>query len=260
MPSPFPGMDPYLESPRRWRGVHASLIAICAELLNQSLPDGFAAEIDERLYVVDPARDVFPDVAVVVRPTARGTALLESPTADPSIPLLASSEEVRETFVTIFDRRQGGERVVTSVEILSPKNKRAGEGGEQYRTKQRQVLAAGIHLLEVDLLRAGTHTILAPKEEVEERCGAWDYLVCLHRMGEGALFHLWPVTLRQRLPRVSVPLADDVPDDTLDLQQAIDLLYARGRHAIDYTLDPDPPLHGQTDSWADSLLKAKNLR
>ena len=260
MLSPFPGMNPYLESPRRWRGVHASLIAVCAELLNQSLPSGFAAEIDERLYVVDPSRDVFPDVAVLTRPSAGGVATLEAPIADPSIPLRASSEEVRETFVNIFDRRGGGERVVTSIEVLSPKNKRPGEGREQYRKKQRQVLSAGIHLLEIDLLRAGTHSVAAPSDEVAERCGALDYLICLHRVGEGALFHLWPVALRQKLPKVNVPLADDTPDDALDLQKAIELVYARGRHGIDYTLDPEPPLVGQTAAWADELLKASGLR
>ena len=28
MPSPFPGMDPYLEDPHRWPGVHLFLIAV----------------------------------------------------------------------------------------------------------------------------------------------------------------------------------------------------------------------------------------
>ena len=45
MPSPFPGMDPYLEDPAHWRGVHAALIVACYETLNALLPDGFIARI-----------------------------------------------------------------------------------------------------------------------------------------------------------------------------------------------------------------------
>ena len=45
MPSPFPGMDPYLEDPAHWRGVHAVLIVGCYEALNATLPEGFVARI-----------------------------------------------------------------------------------------------------------------------------------------------------------------------------------------------------------------------
>lgn len=40
MASPFPGMDPYLEDPTLWRGVHHYLIAIIAETLGDALADG----------------------------------------------------------------------------------------------------------------------------------------------------------------------------------------------------------------------------
>lgn len=38
MPSPFPGMDPYLEDSIIWRGVHHELISLIAETLNTLLP------------------------------------------------------------------------------------------------------------------------------------------------------------------------------------------------------------------------------
>ena len=41
MPSPFPGMDPWLESPLLWPGVHARLIPLFAEqLAPQVIPAG----------------------------------------------------------------------------------------------------------------------------------------------------------------------------------------------------------------------------
>src|SRR5438270_5183314 len=67
MPSPFPGMDPYLEDPAVWPGVHLGLINATEEALNAALPPNYVADIGERVYVVRPDRDVYPDVAVVER-------------------------------------------------------------------------------------------------------------------------------------------------------------------------------------------------
>jgi len=54
MQSPFPGMDPYLEEPGGWKGVHSRLIAILGELLNRDLGPSFIADGDTRVYVVAP--------------------------------------------------------------------------------------------------------------------------------------------------------------------------------------------------------------
>jgi hypothetical protein len=60
-------MDPYLESPVQWRGFHGLLIASLTAELNQQLPPGFAANVEERVYLVRPERGLYPDIAVLQR-------------------------------------------------------------------------------------------------------------------------------------------------------------------------------------------------
>lgn len=48
MPSPFPGMDPYLERPSRWSGFHKSFVVSLSFALNSALPETYVAEVDER--------------------------------------------------------------------------------------------------------------------------------------------------------------------------------------------------------------------
>jgi hypothetical protein len=56
MPSPFPGIDPYLEAQGRWPGFHNVLIAYCSEVLNRELPESYVAQTDERITVPAPLR------------------------------------------------------------------------------------------------------------------------------------------------------------------------------------------------------------
>jgi len=49
MPSPFPGMDPYLE--QFWRDVHARCIIYAADQLQARLPADLRARVEERVFV-----------------------------------------------------------------------------------------------------------------------------------------------------------------------------------------------------------------
>ena len=49
MKSPFPGMDPYLET--RWSDVHLSLATYSRDALNGLLPPGLLARSEERSVV-----------------------------------------------------------------------------------------------------------------------------------------------------------------------------------------------------------------
>ena len=73
MPSPFPGMDPYLESPDYWRDVHSSFLVEVRVALNATLPPGFVARTEERLYVVEPDRSIYPDIALTRQVPERPT-------------------------------------------------------------------------------------------------------------------------------------------------------------------------------------------
>lgn len=258
-------MDPYLEDPPRWGGVHTGMILHIAEFLNRVLPAGYAAEPGERLWVVRPERNIYPDVAVVEPPRlpARPSAVAAGATAtvDPPWVITVERYEMREPFLNITAVNDPG-RIITAVEVLSPSNKRLGsEGRNLYLKKQEEVLQSVTHLLEIDLLRAGAHTVAAPRALLAER-GAWDYAVCLHRAASAGRFEVWPFTVRDRMPRVAVPLAEGEPDVVLDLQAVFDGVYDAGPYPrrVDYRRDPPLALNLADAEWVDALLRSKGMR
>lgn len=264
MPSPFPGMDPYLEHPALWPSVHQGLITFMWTALNAMLPPRYTASIGERLYVLQPERDIYPDVMVLERPAPPSVRQMTEGTAvaiDPPWVLTIDPVEIREVCIEIF-ATGAEEQVVTVIEVLSPANKAPGSLGRQlYLTKQREVFASQTHLIEIDLLRRGEHTIAVPGEELCRK-GPWDYLVCLHRGGQGTRYEVWATTVRQRLPRIGVPLAHGDPDVALDVQTIFDRLYDEGGYArrIDYHRAPLVPLAGDNAIWAEALLHERGLR
>lgn len=270
MPSPFPGMDPYLEDPALWRGVHHRLITYIADTLSARLPQRYVANIDERLYVVEADRNIYPDTLVKEAPAVRpapsesnggvAVATMAALESDPALEVSLGAEEFQEGFVEI--RLAGAEgRVVSVIEVLSPTNKESGGAGrEQYRAKQRHLLGSPIHLLEIDLLRQGAYTTAAPLGPLQSRA-RWNYLVSLHRGGRRS-FQVWPVTLRQRLPRVRVPLADKDADLVLDVQEMLNQCYDAGHYdrQLDYRRAPVVPLEPTDADWTDALLRERGLR
>ena len=267
MPSPFPGMDPYLEHPARWPGVHQRLITYMGDALNALMPPRYVADIGERLYVVQSERHIYPDVVVVEHPPAAGAmrqgagGTAVAVVSDPPWILTVEPEEMREVYIEILSVAEES-RVVTVIEVLSPSNKTSGsEGRNLYLTKQHELLASQTHLIEIDLLRQGEHTVAPPRAELLRR-GAWDYLVSLHRGGQPWRYEVWPITLRQGLPRIRVPLADSDPDVVLDVQAVFNRCYDEGGYArrLDYRREPPTPLEGDNATWAAAWLSERGLR
>lgn len=251
MPSPFPGMDPYLENPALWGGVHDGLINAIRAQLNAMLPDMYVADVEERLYIVQSERDVRPDVVLVQSRTVSSSPSAIAAVADPPLHIesLTASDEIREAFIKIVAPGLDY-RVVTIIEVLSHTNKTPGHPGRQlYLQKQAEILATQVHLLEIDLLHAGEHTVAVPKHQIPR---AYDYLVCLHRAGSGAQYEVWTVTLNERLPRVWVPLLEGDADVVLDLQQAFHRCYEDGAYhrLVDYRQIPPISLPAETLAWA----------
>jgi Protein of unknown function (DUF4058) len=151
--------------------------------------------------------------------------------------------------------------LVTVIEVLSPTNKRTGKDRDEYKAKQAELLASDVHLLEIDLLRGGEYTVAVAREDVEAE-GEWDYVVCLHYGGTGEEYEFWPIGLRQRLPRVHVPLIDGLPNQVIDLQAALNRTYDDGpfARATDYRRAASPALAEKDADWAAALLKKKGLR
>jgi hypothetical protein len=260
-------MDPYLEHPAWWRGVHHRLITYIADTLSAQLPERYVTEIDERLYVVEAERDLYPDVLVKRRPKPRATRKTKPAASgavavesDPALRVSLEPQTLPQSFIEIR-LAAGPGRAVTVIEILSPTNKATGsQGREQYLAKQKELLRSTLHLVEIDLLRGGKHTVAAPRQELRRRAD-WDFLCSLHRACAKEC-ETWPVTLRQRLPRIAVPLTEGDADFVLDLQAMLDRCYDAGRYErqIDYRREPAVPFIADDAAWADALLREKKLR
>jgi len=253
----FPGMDPYLEDPRGWTGVHNSFIVYLRDQLQPQLRPRYIAAIEDRVFVEGPDREIIPDDwlrRARPRPDGRSVAVME---ADEPVWVRGSGLEIHESYVTILDR-QSGQEVVTVIEVLSPSNKFAGPGRESYRSKQAEVLASRAHLVEIDLLRAGPHVLAVPELKTQD-LGRYDNLVCVNRAEElRGGFELYPRRLRDRLPRVRIPLAGDDPDVVLDVQAVLAQTYEAGSYAdrLDYSKACVPPLSPEDQAWADGLIQA----
>jgi len=260
-------MDPYLEHPALWPGVHQGLITYMQAVLNTILPPHYVADIGERLYVVQPERSIYPDVVVIEHPPVIPPATQETTSAsvaavsDPPWILTLHPVEMREVFIEILSI--GNEsHVVTVIEVLSPSNKTAGTPGRDlYLAKQKELLESQTHLIEFDFLHSGEYTVAPPREGLLAY-GTWDYLVSLHRGGQGYRYEVWAVTLRQRLPRVRVPLADGDPDVVLDLQAVFDRCYDAAAYArrLDYRREPSISLRQDDAAWVATLLHERGLR
>jgi hypothetical protein len=262
MPSPFPGMDPYLENPRLWPDVHHELISVAREMLNVQLRPKYYVRVEERVYIsdeTDPGRTVLiPDLRVADRPASSGAtlparAVLE---ADESVEMTTLlDDEIHESRMEIIDH--ASRRVVTVIEIVSPTNKVPGsQGRASYLQKRKEVMTSSSHWVEIDLLRQG-----APftARETLPPCA---YLVHVSRVQRRPKARVWPVQLRKRLPVVPVPLRPEDADMMLDLQTVLTTVYDRAAYdlAIDYRGEPVPPLTGSDIEWANEILSDKELR
>lgn len=266
MPSPFPGMDPYLEEPVRWPDVHQRLITYIADVLQPQLRPRYYARMGERVYIVHPPQALYPDVMVIERPVREvATTYLDTRTAevetllDAPIILTLSPVEHREPFVEIV--HAAGDEIVTIIEVLSPANKTPGEGHHLYRRKQQQILESLVHLVEIDLLAVGLPTVALPVEYLAE-LPPHRYRVCVRRASDRYRVEVYAISLPRRLPRLRVPLREPDPDVVLDLQAIFARCYDNGGYAdlVDYRQPPPGPLSAEEMAWLDGLLRGKGLR
>jgi hypothetical protein len=254
MPSPFPGMDPWLEHPSRFGGLHSQLVNYTVELLQPLLLDlGYFIAPNERVWVEEAHRDILPDGAVLRwRPDANEPSVSVAP-ADPSVKVRKFKSEFRQPYLEILDSER--RKLVTGIEFVSPTNKSKTEGRRLYRKKQQELQAAGVNLVEIDLLRRGRPILLA-EPALTDSVRPWDYLACLWRAHEDADFDLYPIPLRSRLPRIRIPLQPKDPEPTLDLQSVFNKAYDAGpyRVSVNYQKPPAPPLSADDQAWAQSLI------
>ena len=265
MPSPFPGMDPYLENPGLWPDVHNEFISEARAYLGSRLRPKYTVRIEERLYMSgenDPGRTVIaPDIHIAIRPGGQYEPFDPGNQAGVEVaePIVATTmmilDEIHEARLEIVDREQ--RRVVTVVEVLSPADKVLGaRGRESYELKRQEVMDSRCHLVEIDLLRGGVGLL------AKGTIPPCEYLVHLSRVAKRPKGLLWPIRLSQRLPVIPVPLMEGDPDALLDLQAVLSTAYDRAGYdlSVDYAREPLPPLSPDWAAWSDRRLKAKGLR
>lgn len=229
MPSPFPGMDPFLEHPKVWPGFHHQLVAALYQLLLPGLVDRYRARVATRTYSSE---------------TPLFTSIIR--------------EEHSEEFIEVRARADG--RLVTLVEIVSLGNKTTAAGRQAYLTQRAGALSARAGVVEIDLLTQGKPTLDFNRDGLPDH----DYTVTVTRGNSPDRFEIYTAGVSKRLPKFKLPLAADDKDTVVDLQVAVARAHDQGNFAkqLDYAgpLPPDAKLTADARKWIEEWLKQQNVR
>jgi Protein of unknown function (DUF4058) len=255
MPSPFPGMDPYLEG-YLWPDVHATMIHGIRAVIAGQLPDGYVARIDQYVWVQDVDEEEKwlrgkSDAFVIETEDNHSKTAAKAAIAEPTVIVtFPASKKVGNRVIKIIDQKD--RRVVTVIELLSPANKTTGEDRTFYLDKRKEYLATGTNLVEIDLLRDGDRL---PMGRPKPRSA--DYYIVVSRAVEFPQVRIWALTVREPLPTIPIPLKEEDSDVAISLQTCLDGAYDEARYEkeIDYTQPPEPQLRKSDAEWAAELLK-----
>lgn len=262
----FPGMDPYLEAPAIWRGFHHRLADEIADSLNPEIGPKYYADIevhttfDEEISIGKP-KPVVPDVAVLTPTQSTHVATMTAPPPAPiqneapvRRPVYTKPVTLRSVRVYVTDT----DELITSIEILSPYNKRRPGLGE-YRRKRSSIIKSNVHLVEIDLLRGGQRV---GSEVQGPPLDDADYILLVNRgndVNPGVYSDIWPGTLDKPLPTLPIPLDAPDPDVLLDMNATIRAVYERAAYTrrIDYRQPvPPPALRPAMMEWLAASLEA----
>lgn len=227
MPSPFPGMDPYLEADAIWPAFHHQMIAGLYQILLPGLVDRYRARVQERRYVME-------------------------------VPLFTSviREEHCEEYLEI--RQRGDGRTITVIEVVSPGNKLTPQGRDAYHETRRRAKARGANVVEIDLSMQGEPMLDYSREGLPD----WDHAVTVTRATAPERYEIYTTTLRKRLPRFKVPLAADDRDTVLDLQATFTRCFDQGDFGVRVDYASDPPITMDSDDleWTREWLQQQRVR
>jgi hypothetical protein len=227
MPSPFPGMDPYLEDEKVWPLFQHHLISCLYQTLLPGLVDRYRARVGERHYATEQA--LFTSVI---------------------------REEHQEEHVEIRQRSDG--RLVTLLDVVSPANKTTQAGRQAYLAKRQESQGAAANLVEIDLVLQGQPMLDYSRDGLPD----WNYAVTVTRSTQPERHEIYTATLQKRLPRFRLPLAPDDRDTVLDLHAAFSRCYDQANLAakVDYHRDPPTTLSDADREWLGQYLKQQKVR
>lgn len=258
MPSPFPGMNPYLEQPAAWQDFHQRLITYISDALAAQIRPGFFVKIEESVFIHEPSDEERrkmlgrPDVSVFDSDSVGVVAVAEPRTLSHSalIAKIPDIEVERHSYIEIRDRQ--GRDLVTMIEVLSPLQKCRGPDRVQYLQKRTLVMSSPVSIVEIDLLRGGPHLPLTGIPDC-------DYRVMVSRRSMRPDVLAWAINLRDVLPVIPIPLKGDVPDASLDLQALLHKVYdAAGYEDYIYSTSPEPPLTSEQYEWTQQFVPFTN--
>ncbi len=262
MPTPFPGMDPYLERRGLWEEVHPALIIELQQLLTPLVRPRYRVAVERRTYLALLTPDDLvgrPDVLVVDtgrEPAGMMTAATTLAGTNPLVAELPMPEEVVERYLELRDVVTG--EIITVIELLSRTNKLDYRGRRDYEEKRFKVLGSRTHLVEIDLIRAGEPMAMRVQGDGHRS----DYRIVVSRTYHRPRADVYVFGLRQPIPAFPVPLRRGEDEPVVDLNALLHELYDRAGYdlAIDYRQEADPPLEGDDAVWADALLRENGLR
>ncbi len=245
MPSPFPGMNPYLERGTVWPSFHINFLSFALVHLSSRLQQQYIVTIGTRMYVHEPPAEErrlvgLTDLGVYHPPTSSGGGTAVAAPAYGTLPVGVQVERAR--FLEIRDKEGFG--LVTVIELLSPSNKYAGDDHEQYLQKRWEVLRSRTHFVELDLLRGGGRMPLDGLPDC-------DYCAIVSRVEERPRVGIWSWRLRDAIPPVPIPLREGDADVFLDIKAVMDQVYDGGRYGkYIYSGPPEPRLAPDDMAWA----------
>jgi hypothetical protein len=262
MSSPFPGMNPYLEHPAFWSSFHTRLMVAIAESIEPQLSPHYYVEVESRTYLSDEGDEELligiPDAIVFANSADSPSEQLLAESVGvatqsrPEIVEVPMPIEVTERYLEV--REMETDEVITVVELLSPKNKRSGEGRTAYERKRRLVLGSDTHLVELDLLRgARPMTVFGIRSPSP-------YRILISRSQQRPKAELYSIMLQYPLPNFPIPLKPNEPEPIVLLQEAFNHVYERSRYEgrIDYHQPVPPPKLSEADQqWMDELLASR---
>lgn len=249
MPSPFPGMDPYLEHPEIWPGVHLLLISKLSEYLSPQLRPKYRVAVEVRIYETVDNQSLLvgvPDLAIKNSHIAAKQTMSNIATAKTPIPITVEvpvPEKIRQGYLKI--KEVSTNEIVTIIEILSPVNKRLGEGRKQYENKRAKILGSSTNLVEIDFLRKWQPmTVFCNHVETH-------YRILVSQSIRRPKADLFAFNLQEPIPAFRLPLKPGDKEPLVDLQSLLSQVYDQGSYdlEIDYTKEPVPKLSENDKIW-----------
>lgn len=252
MPSPFPGMDPFIEG-QKFKGFHTRFVAALGDALVPLLRPRYVVDVEEFVYLTggpdDSSEVIEPDVHV-----AEGEATFAAPSGGTALAspapvtlTLPTPERIRQPYLRIHTRESAD--VVTVIELLSPWNK-SGEGRRQYLAKRHNILATPSNLVEIDLLRGGTRL------PTVEPLPPGDYFALACRRTHYPKVNVYSWSLREAMPPIAVPLREEDENAIVSLQEVFTTVYDRAGfdYSLDYSRPLAPPVGDDANEWIRETL------